>query len=96
MTARIYASVLNLPLEKIHYTETIYSNGYSDWLKSIHELSDTYQKVMLVGHNPEMTYFFNYLCNETIDNIPTSGVVGISFKDKSCRLWIMDNYNISV
>jgi phosphohistidine phosphatase len=35
---------------------------------------------MIVGHNPTFTNFANRYMNEQVDNIPTSGLVGITFK----------------
>jgi phosphohistidine phosphatase len=34
---------------------------------------------MLVGHNPALTNFANRLLKVPIENLPTSGVVSISF-----------------
>jgi phosphohistidine phosphatase SixA len=36
---------------------------------------DSEEVVMIFGHNPGLTAFANALLNETIDNIPTCGIV---------------------
>jgi len=35
---------------------------------------------MIVGHNPALTDFINQYLKEPIENLPTSGIVGISFE----------------
>ena len=37
---------------------------------------------MLVGHNPAFTYCVELLSSETIDNLPTCGLVRIDFDTK--------------
>jgi phosphohistidine phosphatase len=83
MTARIYAATLRFPLTKIFYSESVYSDGYRELFKSIRDFPSTYRQIMLVGHNPVVTELANHLMNKEIDNIPTAGVAGISFDDKS-------------
>jgi phosphohistidine phosphatase len=83
MTARIYAVTLHFPLNKINYSESVYSDGYTELFKSIRDFPDTFSQIMMVGHNPVMTDLANHLMNEEIDNMPTAGVVGIWFNDKS-------------
>jgi phosphohistidine phosphatase len=35
--------------------------------------------VMIFGHNPDFTYFANYFLHDQIYNIPTCGVVRLTF-----------------
>ena len=80
-TARIFAATLHFPLHNILYSESIYSDSHSDLIQAIKKIPDHHQQVMIVGHNPVLTSLVNYLIKETIDNVPTAGVVGISFND---------------
>jgi phosphohistidine phosphatase len=86
MTARMYAAALRFPLEAVRYSEAMYSNDPSDLMHDINNFPDDYKQVVLVGHNPVLTDLANYLLSGKIDNIPTAGVVGISFNQKSWRL----------
>jgi phosphohistidine phosphatase len=40
---------------------------------------DSYQQVMLFGHNPGFTELAEYLTNQRFDNIPTCGIVCMDF-----------------
>ncbi|MFT5619255.1 MAG: phosphohistidine phosphatase [Arenicella sp.] len=78
-TARKVAKGIGYPKKEIEYKRAIYDSDEEDLLQLINSISDTYESIMLFGHNPEFTGFANELTNEVIDNIPTSGVVCIEF-----------------
>lgn len=48
-------------------------------LNIVNQLDDSFEKVALVGHNPDFTYFAEYLTNEAIGHLPTCGIVQIEF-----------------
>lgn len=48
----------------------------------VRHIDDSYQRVVLIGHNEGITELANHLQDNVIDNIPTLGVVKISFKAK--------------
>ena len=74
MTARIIADKIGYPPEKIHYSESIYEFSANALIHIIENLDDVVIKAMLVGHNPALTDLANYIGNQPISNIPTSGV----------------------
>ena len=45
----------------------------------IKELDDSWDRVMLVGHNHAFTSIANMLGNKYIDNVPTCGFIMIEF-----------------
>jgi len=73
-TARIIASKVKYPLEKIRYSETIYEFSSNALLHYINQFDDSVNKTMVVGHNPALTDLANYFGGEPISNIPTCGV----------------------
>ncbi len=78
-TARIIANAIHYPEDKIMISKNLYF-GYPDSFFDIfYDLSDDVDSLMLVGHNPGFTTFANYFLDEKIDNLPTSGVVCITF-----------------
>lgn len=85
MTARIYAAILKFPLHDIFYSEAMYADAYTDLVYAITNFSDTHSQIMLVGHNPVITSLANHLLEESLDNIPTAGVVGISFPQENWK-----------
>lgn len=83
-TAKIFAKTFNYNPETI-ITEHFLYNHYepSELLHLITGLSDTVNSVMIFGHNPNICYAANELCNQTIYSFPTSCVACIEFENKS-------------
>lgn len=78
-TAAAIAENIDYPKSKILIDKNIYESSSSGLLNIIKEFNDKYNSVMMFGHNPAFTMLNNYLTDSYIDNIPTSGVVGIEF-----------------
>jgi phosphohistidine phosphatase len=79
-TARIYAHALNYPVDQIKVESQIYYSNGERIFNQFYDLDNKYQSVMIVGHNPAFTDFANNFLRPMIDNLPTSGVVSVSFK----------------
>ncbi len=80
VTAKIIASEINYPEEKIVIDENIYEATGRNLLEIISGTEEKYNSVMLFGHNPGLTVLQNNLSDHFIDNIPTCGVVALEFK----------------
>ena len=80
VTAKIIASEINYPKEKIVFDENIYEAAGRGLLEIISGMEEKYNSVMLFGHNPGLTVLHNNLSDHFIDNIPTCGVVALEFK----------------
>ena len=78
-TAVEIAEAFNYDINEIKQEQIIYDAVVSDLLKLINSAQDTYNIIMMFGHNPTFTMTSNYLTNKFIDNIPTSGFVQIDF-----------------
>lgn len=73
-TAQLIAAGLNVKPESVKTDAGLY-HGESEYIFSLIEnLSDHFESVMIVGHNPALTAFVNYFLNPHIDWLPTSGV----------------------
>jgi phosphohistidine phosphatase len=82
LTVEIIAREIDYPEEDIRADERIYGASASELLEIIQELDDHLDRVMLLGHNPGLTDLANDLgCD--IDNVPTSGIVELSFDVES-------------
>ena len=79
-TAKKVAAQLGIDKREIITNKSIYHAWPDRLLKTIVELDDQHTSVMLFGHNPGLTEFSNQLTGGSIDNIPTTGIVGISFE----------------
>jgi phosphohistidine phosphatase len=73
-TTKIISDILSYPHNRVTYADQIYEANPNSLLKIIQSVDDKFNSVMLVGHNPSMTYFANMLANNRIDNIPTCGI----------------------
>ncbi len=76
-TAKIFANILGYQSEII-FNDKLYEASYKEILKVINLIDDKYQNVLLVCHNPGITDLANYISNYFIENISTSGMVGLS------------------
>jgi phosphohistidine phosphatase len=82
-TAKIIAAVLKYPESKIRIEKGIYTADADALYHPLFDLPDDIDSVMLVGHNPSMTYFANKLLKENMDNVPTSGLIAVSLNIKT-------------
>ena len=77
-SAKIIAAVLKYPDENIKVDKTIYTSNPESLYDPLFELDNKLNTVMLVGHNPTITYFANKLLNANLDHLPTSALLCIS------------------
>jgi len=78
-TAQYIAEQLKFDTEKIEFNEEIYEASLRTLLHVINNLPEETKKVMLVGHNPGLTYLAEFLTKKEIGTIPTCGVVSLEF-----------------
>ena len=77
MTAELVAVATGYEPTRILVRPEIYEHGMSGLLSVIHDLSNDWKRVFLIGHNPDLTYLVNWLTNEEINHLPTGGVASI-------------------
>ena len=82
-TAVIFAQNLQWPLESIVFKEELYTFDMSKLENTIKSCQDSYENVILFGHNEAITEFVNKFGDIFIDNVPTAGFVSISFPQES-------------
>jgi len=78
-TATIIAEHVNYAGSDIIRHEDLYFSGIDHMRGVLEDLDNRYRKVMMVGHNPAMTYFMNYLGDLTIASMPTCAIAVIGF-----------------
>jgi phosphohistidine phosphatase len=79
-TARIFAHALRYPLDEILIDPHVYTSDGDGLTDRLFDLPDRCERVMIVGHNPAMTDFANRFLDKPIENLPTSGIISITFK----------------
>jgi len=83
-TAKFFAKAYQV--DDIQYEESIYEANTHTLLKVINDLNDAAETVIMFGHNPGFTDLANELCDAGIYNIPTAGMVLISFPFDSWKM----------
>lgn len=82
-TAIIFAQNQMWPLESIIFKDELYTFDASKLEKVIKSCDDSYENVILFGHNEAITDFVNKFGDIFIDNVPTAGFVSLSFSSDS-------------
>lgn len=78
-TALFLADYWNYPEQSIFATDSLYHAGVQEFQNCLAEW-EQYNRIAIFGHNPGLTMFHNKLSSPIIDNIPTCGIVGLSFQ----------------
>jgi len=78
-TAHIIAEQLHFDTEKIRVKEELFEASVRILLQTVNEIDEYLGSVMLVGHNPSISYLGEYLSREDIDPLAPCGVVQIQF-----------------
>lgn len=64
-TARIFAEQIKFPIEQIISVQGLYDGGARAYLTAINEIPEDIQSIALFGHNPDITFFGEYLTKQT-------------------------------
>lgn len=78
-TARIIVGELGREESEIEVDERFYHSSASELVDVISGFDNRWDQVMIFGHNPEMTEIVNRLSSEYVENVPTCGVVQLTF-----------------
>ncbi len=62
---------------KIKYIDALYMADPLDVVSMIKEIKDKYDDVYIVGHNPEITELADMMLDDSIENVPTLGIVAL-------------------
>lgn len=82
-TAMIVLKEFAYPLDKFRVVEELYDFSALPVTHFVRGLDDGLDKVIIFGHNYAFTNVANQWGNQHIDNVPTSGLVQISFDSDS-------------
>lgn len=80
-TAEIIAAQYQLPPSAIETQAGIYDGGPGAYLKAVNTVAEQHSVAMLFGHNPDITYFAEYLSGASIGSMKKGGAAFIEFKD---------------
>jgi phosphohistidine phosphatase len=86
-TAKLIAAEISYPLEFLQREDGLYLASVDEMLDVIAAQDDGFNSLMLVGHNPGMTEFANFLYSGLTNNLPTAGVVSVEIDQDNWQLY---------
>ncbi len=78
-TAHYLADAINYDHDRIQIDSDMYFSGIDRMLSLVRNCDPEINTLMLVGHNPDMTAFLNFLCGYHTSNMPTCSIATIEF-----------------
>ena len=86
-TAKILAQEIGYPIEFLQRENGLYLASLEQLLDVLVAQDAEFNNLLLVGHNPGLTAFANYLVPGLTSNLPTAGVVAVSFEQPDWNLY---------
>lgn len=84
-TAYIFAENLSIPIDTISFRDDLYTFDEKTLEKIIKSCDNQFDNLILFGHNDAITNFVNTFGNRAVENVPTAGVVSISFDENDWK-----------
>ncbi|MFO7657851.1 MAG: histidine phosphatase family protein [Bacteroidales bacterium] len=84
-TASVFARVIEIPFSQFSVDSDLYGSDIETIISLLKNIDDKYSSVMIFGHNPESTDLANHFSNENIENVPTCGIVTITFNTEKWK-----------
>jgi phosphohistidine phosphatase len=78
-TAQLIAAAVGYDSAGIEIREALYMQGPGAMLEILRALDTDWQRVYLVGHNPDITALVSVLADRVVSHLPTTGVAAITF-----------------
>ena len=86
-TAKIIAREISYPIEFLQREDGLYLASLDEILGVIVAQDNDFNNLMVVGHNPGMTDFANFLSPGLTHNLPTAGVVSVQIDQDNWNLY---------
>lgn len=84
-TAAFVSDVLKLNAESLYVEEDLYNSSIRTYLSFVSSIDSRKNNILLIGHNPTVTYLAEYLTNEEIGTIPTAGICIVKLENDSWK-----------
>jgi len=86
-TAKIIAAEIGYPTEFLQREDSLYLASLDDLLGAVVAQDAGFNSLMVVGHNPGLTEFANFLIPRLTNNLPTAGVVSVQIDQDDWNLF---------
>ena len=82
-TAQLVGEQMGFNSAAIIQNQDIYEASVRNLLQVINQFKGSWQQVLMVGHNPAITYLSEYISNAETGNMNTCGLIQLEFDDIS-------------
>ena len=86
-TAKIIAAEIGYPTEFLQREDSLYLASLDDLLGAVVAQDAGFNSLMVVGHNPGLTEFANFLIPGLTNNLPTAGMVSVQMDQDDWNLY---------
>jgi phosphohistidine phosphatase len=76
-TAKFLAKEISYPNEFLQRDNKLYGAGLDTLIRYLASQDSGFNSILMVGHNPGLTEFANYLVPDVTNNLPTAGVLSV-------------------
>jgi len=76
-TAKFLANEISYPNEFLQRDNKLYGASLDTLIRYLASQDSGFNSILMVGHNPGLTEFANYLVPHVTNNLPTAGVVSV-------------------
>lgn len=80
-TAKVVAEQLGIAPDTIELIADLYDGGLRAYLAALNALPDDCPTVMMFGHNPDISYFAEFLTHQAVGEMDKGTVAAIRFED---------------
>ncbi|MBS1613439.1 MAG: histidine phosphatase family protein [Bacteroidetes bacterium] len=88
-TGEYFYKALDFDPAKVQFDKRIYECMPEDLYEVIRETDAEVTSLVVIGHNPALTYFTNYYSGKQVIDMPTTGVAWLEFDTDN---WDLDRY----
>ncbi len=78
-TAKFLANEIAYPNEFLQRDNKLYGASLDTLIRYLATQDAGFNSILIVGHNPGLTEFANYLVPDVTNNLPTAGVLSVQF-----------------
>lgn len=79
-TAQVFAEQLHFDWDQIELLDNLYDSGPRAYIAAVNTTPEHISTLMLVGHNPDISYFAEYLTHGFSQMMDKAGVCAIEFE----------------
>ena len=90
-TAELLCQNLRFQPTELIFDKRIYESTAEEVLQVIRETDESVQTLVVVGHNPSLTYLVNMLVPNSIEELPTTGVAWLEIECHNWEIYTTNN-----